>query len=115
MNEEYTNALITHAHELGFEVVPATGPEAAPFLIRPTVKFVEPGFYAGLAAGSSEVRMHVRITAPDGRVLDDIGMEHGTRGSMIYPSSGQRYREDAKRLGRWTAEYLARRVGAAAA
>ncbi len=111
MNEEYTNALVARAHELGYEVVLATGPESAPFLIRPSIHFIEPGFYA-FVSNPSEVRMNVRITAPDGRVLDEIQMSHRTQASaIINPSSGQRLRADGHGLGVWTAEYIGKRIG----
>jgi hypothetical protein len=111
MNEEYTSGLVARAHELGYEIVLATGPESAPFLIRPSVRFIEPGFYAFVSV-PSEVRMNVRVTAPDGRVLDEIQMTHHTQASaIINPSSGQRLRNDGRGLGIWTADYIAKLIG----
>jgi len=111
MNEEYTNALVAHAGESGIGVALATGPGTAPFLIRPSVHFIEPGYYVGVASGKSEVRMHVQITAPDGRVLDEIVMSHRTSGSLVNPGIGHRLRNDAEGLGKYTADYIAQRVG----
>jgi len=110
INEEYAKRLIEEANENGIRVVLATGPGAAPFIIRPAVRWLEPGYYVGVASGSSEVQMIVQITTPDGRVLDEIKIKHRTGGSVVHASSGQRLRSDGAGLGEITAEYLQKRV-----
>jgi hypothetical protein len=110
LNEQFLQKLVLHGHELGLDIVPATGPADAPFLIRPSVQFIEPGFYVGVAASPSHVEMMVRITAPDGKVLDEIAIDHGTQSGMVNPSSGQRLRSDGAGLGAGVAGYLATRV-----
>jgi hypothetical protein len=110
INEEYVNALIKSARDAGIEVVLGTGPGDAPFQIHPSIAWVEPGFYVGVASAPSQVRMRLQITAPDGRVLDEISMRHLTGASLLNPSSGGRFRSDGKGLGEWSAKYLKSRV-----
>lgn len=110
INEEFAKALMATAHDEGLTVVPATGPQSAPFMIRPYVSYVEGGFYVGVAAAPSEVRMTLRITTPDGRVLDEIAVNHKTGAGITRPSSGQRLRDDGEGLGEIVAKYLKTRV-----
>lgn len=110
INEEFVNALIKQAREAGIEVVLATGPNDAPFQVHPSIQWVEPGFYAGIVAAPSQTRMTLRITTPDGTVLDEISMKHVTGASLLNPSSGGRLRSDGRGLGAWTAKYLNSRV-----
>jgi len=113
INEEFAKRLIEEANENGIRVVLATGPGAAPFIIRSSVRWVEPGFYVGVASGASEVQMTVQITTPDGRILDEIKIKHRTGGSVVHASTGQRLRADGGGLGEITAEYLQKRVSGA--
>src|SRR4051794_27646085 len=46
INEAFAKAIIERAHDSGIQIDLATGPEDGPFVIRPTVQSVEPGFYA---------------------------------------------------------------------
>jgi hypothetical protein len=113
MNAEFTKELLARAHAEGIEVFLATSPADGPYLIRPSVAFVEPGYYAVVMAGASKVEMTVRITAPDGRVLDEITLAHGSIARNIdinLVSSGGRLRNDAKMLGMFVAKYLKSRV-----
>jgi hypothetical protein len=110
MNEEYAKHLIEEANERGIRVTLATGPASAPFIIRPAVRWLEPGFYVGVASGSSEVKMTVQITTPDGKVLDEIQMSHRTGASLVNSATGHRLRSDGAGLGEITAEYLEKRV-----
>jgi hypothetical protein len=118
MNEEFAKGLMAGASEAGIAVVPGTGPGAAPFEIRPHVSFVEPGFYAVVASKASEVRMTVRITAPDGRLIDEVMFSHSTDsqsglsigGISTNPSTGGRLRKSAEELGGLVAKYLRERT-----
>ncbi|APR84583.1 Hypothetical protein A7982_09932 [Minicystis rosea] len=118
LNDKFLEELRASAHGAAIEVVPATGPSDAPFIIRPSVTFVEPGFYVGVASGASQVEMTVRITTPDGRVLDEIALAHGTDsrsgfsvgGISLNPSSGGRLRKDGEALGNIVGAYLKTRV-----
>jgi hypothetical protein len=110
INEEFVNALIKQAREAGIEVVLGTGPADAPFQIHPSIAWIEPGFFAGVMGAPSQTRMKLRITTPDGRVLDEINMKHATGASFIYAASGGRLRKDGQGLGEWSAKYLKSRV-----
>lgn len=110
INEEYTRNVIEAAREAGITVVPATGPNLAPFEIRPEVTFLEPGYYVGVSSGPSQVNMVVRITRPDGGILDEVLMSHSTAGSLTNPSSTNRLTDDAEALGDVTVEYLQTRI-----
>ena len=110
INEEFVNGLIKKAREDGIEVVLGTGPGDAPFQIHPSIAWIEPGFYAYVVSAPSRVRMKLQITAPDGRVIDEITMQHATGATLLNPSSGGRYRSDGGGLGGWTAKYLNSRV-----
>jgi len=111
INEQFAAALVERSQANGIRVDLATGPQDGPFVIRPSVQFVEGGFYAFVAAESSRVEMNVRITTPDGRILDEIAVAHGTQATMTNPSSGGRLRDDGRVLGYIVARYLATRVG----
>src|SRR5262249_60800659 len=96
----------------GIKIDPATSPQAGPYVIRPYVKFVEPGFYAVVASEASKVEMDVKITTPDGRVLDEITLEHRTQGSLSeMAASGNRLRADGRVLGLYVARYVGTRIG----
>jgi hypothetical protein len=120
LNDRFLELLRARAREGNVEVVPATGPADAPFMIKPHVGFIEPGFYAGVAGARSMVQMNVRILAPDGRVLDEIELTHGTdprSGVSIggfaipsNPSSGGRLRKDGEALGGLVGAYVLTRV-----
>jgi hypothetical protein len=110
VNEEFTGGLMKEARELGLDVVLATGPNDAPFQIRPSIAWLEPGFFAGIVGAPSEVKMRLQIVLPDGRVLDEILMKHATPGNITTAASGTRLRSDGKGLGALTATYLSSRV-----
>ncbi len=111
INQEFARALIEEAQSAGIVVVPATGPGSAPFEIRPHISFIEPGFYAVVAAAPSEVQMSVQITLPNGQILDEIALTSRTSGGLdVTASSGGRLRRDGNRLGNWVAKYLIERV-----
>jgi hypothetical protein len=110
INEEFARNLIDGVRDEGINIALATGPGDAPFMIRPYIASIEPGFYAYIANKPSEVEMAVRITAPDGRVLDEIIVMHRTPATLTNPSSGGRLRSDGAGLGRLVARYLYSRV-----
>ncbi len=111
LNDKFLARLIADTGAAGIRVVPATGPADAPFTIRPAVHFIEPGFYAYVAAMPSRVQMSLRIVAPDGRILDEINLVHATGASMVTAASGSRLRSDGEALGAIVARYLRARVG----
>lgn len=107
LNDEFAKKLMEEARAAGIEVVKATGPADAPYLIRPHVAWIEPGFYIGISGGASDVKMTLQITSPDGRILDEIQLEHRTGGTVSEASTGQRLRSDGEGLGEAAAGYLA--------
>lgn len=104
--DEFAASLMARASEEGLTVVLGTGPNAAPFQVRPRIQSIEPGFYVGVASGASAVVMDLMITAPDGRLIDHVEITHR---SSDY-STGGRLRKDGKGLGAIAARYLAVRV-----
>jgi hypothetical protein len=111
LNEKFIERLMTKGHEVGLEFVPATGPADAPFLIRPSIAFLEPGFFAAVVSAPSEVHMNVKITTPDGRLLDEINLVHRTAAGFITAASGTRLRMDGDGLGAIVARYIHARTG----
>jgi hypothetical protein len=103
----FADALMSEAPGLLYP----TQPVPAAFIVRPIVDFVEPGFYAYVAAHPTEVGMRVEILAPSGQVLDVITIHSVIGASMTNAASGTRMKQAAEDCGRRTAEYLKTRVG----
>lgn len=110
IDTEFNKVLTEQAGAAGINIVKATGPGDAPFMIRPHVEFIEPGFYTYVINKASQVRMKVQITTPDGKVIDEIAIKHGTPASLTNPAVGNRLRDDGEALGAITASYLRVRV-----
>jgi hypothetical protein len=88
----------------------ATGPAPGVFIVRPIVSFIEPGFYAGIAAAPTVLRMRVVVLTSQGGLVDDFLVPSVIGASMVYASSGSRMRLAGEDLGRVTADYLKLRV-----
>ena len=110
IDTEFGKRLTEKATEAGISVVKATGPGDAPFMIRPKVEFIEPGIYTYVYNKASQVRMKIQITTPDGKVIDEIAIKHGTPASITNPAVGNRLRDDGESLGVIAAKYLQFRV-----
>jgi hypothetical protein len=120
VNEAFEKALTERAAEDDIEITASAEPTSAPFLIRPYVSFMEPGFYAVVTMASSEIKMTVRIMTPEGKILDEVSLSHktpppnpSTMDASINAdkkSPGGRWREDGRALGVLVAEYLTTRV-----
>lgn len=110
IDTEFGKVLMEKATGAGINVVKATGPGDAPFMIRPKVEFIEGGIYTYVYNKASQVRMKVQITTPDGKVIDEIAIKHGTPASITNPAIGNRLRDDGEGLGAITAQYLQVRV-----
>lgn len=110
IDTEFGKVLMEKATGAGINVVKATGPADAPFMIRPKVEFIEGGIYTYVFNKPSEVRMKVQITTPDGKVIDEIAIKHGTPASITNPAIGNRLRDDGEALGAIMAQYLQFRV-----
>src|SRR3990172_1653238 len=52
--------------------VSLTAPGGTPFTIAPRITYIEPGFYALVAAQATEVNLTLRILDAQGAVLDEI-------------------------------------------
>ncbi|MEZ4300091.1 MAG: hypothetical protein R3B70_34405 [Polyangiaceae bacterium] len=110
IDNEFNKTLTEGAASAGITIVKATGPADAPFMIRPKVEFIEGGIYTYVYNKPSEVRMKVQITTPDGKVIDEIAIKHGTPASLTNPAVGNRLRDDGEALGAIMAQYLKVRV-----
>lgn len=117
IDELFFAELRSEASAAGLQIDRASKP--APFVIRPIVQFIEPGFYAVVASAPSQVRMRVLIETADGTVLDIIELLHQTDsassgwsvgGISTNPSSGGRLRDDASWIGEAVGEYLVERA-----
>jgi hypothetical protein len=102
----YSDALMAEGKGLLYP----TQPNRNAFIVRPIVLFVEPGFYAYVAAHPTEVEMRVEILAPSGQPLDAITIRSVIGASMTNAASGTRMQQAAEDLGQRTAEYLKTRV-----
>ena len=78
--------------------------------VRARVLFIEPGFYAYVAARPTEVVMRLKVLSAQGAVLDEIEVQVAVGASMVTPSSGGRLRMAGRRLGEIAADYLLQRV-----
>jgi hypothetical protein len=114
INSEFVRSLLAVSQDNGIDVVLAARPTDAPFLIRPMVQFVEPGFEAIIVKAPARIEAVVRITAADGRVLDEITVK-GTSDDAVSGfgerfSSGGRLRVAGKAIGVYVGKYLRTRV-----
>ncbi len=107
MNEEFSKKLVGEAADDGIAVAPG---DDGDFVIEPKITWLEPGFYVGVAAKSSETHMTLIIRDREGKVVDEITMTHSTPASLTNPAVGNRLRDDAEGLGAYAAEYLAKRT-----
>ncbi|KYF89706.1 hypothetical protein BE20_19815 [Sorangium cellulosum] len=120
INEEFAKALVEDAKEEGIEVAEAAGTTSAPFVLKPYVGYMNPGFYAVVSSAPSQIRLTLRITTRDGKVLDEV--QFSSRTPSPIPNTalsaadadkltmGGRWREDARVIGAYAARYLASRV-----
>jgi hypothetical protein len=118
INDIYTEKLIARAADSGIQVVRATGPQDAPFVLRPHITFIEPGFYTAIVNKASEIRMTLKITDPNGLVLDEIIIHRtvASSGGIISSAisntmtSGGRLKQAGEGAGDVSGKYLKYRV-----
>jgi hypothetical protein len=103
LNAEYLRSLIEAGRAVGIHIVPATTPQTAQFLIRPSITSIDQGQGA---KWPSAVRMLVRVGTMDGTVYDTVEIQNR---STAYAAE-DRLRNDGQELGRTTVEYLKTRV-----
>jgi hypothetical protein len=104
----FVENLTSAAASKGISVI--TGATGAPFIIRPKVNYIEPGFYAYVSAMASDVKMYIQIATPEGAVIDEFQIENGTEGSLGKASTNSRLKHDGTALGKFAARYLAART-----
>ncbi|UQA62404.1 hypothetical protein [Polyangium aurulentum] len=88
----------------------AAAPVAGPYIVRPVITFIEPGFYAGIVAQAAEVRLTLELLSPQGAVLDRVLMTSTVAATLTNPSSGGRLRAAGEGLGAQVAAYMRTRV-----
>lgn len=108
LQEEFNKSVRVGGNDAGLQLV--LGESGAPFIVKPKVDFIEPGFYAYVAAKPSQVKMTVKIVAQDGSVQDEFLVENETGASLGDASTAARLREDGEGLGEKVARYLSVRV-----
>jgi hypothetical protein len=107
VSEKLIAAMKAQAKDEGLRVDSAAGEVKAPFIVKPWVQFMEPGFYAYMVNRNSEMRVRVTIETADGKELDVIELTHETPASMgPNISAGGRWRSDADWIGDAIGEYL---------
>lgn len=102
LNSEFANALTARVGKEGIRIG-----DGAAFILRPTIFWIEPGYYAGIAQGNGETKMTLQIVSLDGKVLDEIVLH----GAMPGFTTRQRMARNGELLGRYAADYLESRVG----
>jgi hypothetical protein len=110
MNEEFTEALVARASSEDVIVVRAATAADAPFFVRASVTFYEPGVFTGVFNMDTLLKATVQLTDPAGRVLDEFSIEATSPASLFNPSTGGRARDAASQLGKLAAMYIIHRV-----
>jgi hypothetical protein len=106
MITHFAEGLIAEGESFDFP----TQPSPTTFIVRAIVEFVEPGFYAVVAAHPTELDVRVEILAPTGQVVDVIGLHVVVPAGMTNAASGTRMRQAAANAGQITADYLKSRT-----
>ena len=92
------------------EVLFAKPEEKAPFLVRPRVMYIEPGFYAVTASRPTEVRITIEVLNDQNEVIEIVNLRKSVPGTLNNPSTGERLKSAAETLGENTAAYLRSRI-----
>jgi len=108
MDDRFVEALREEAAEAGLKVVPES--ETSRYVVRGHVRFIEPGFYAYVAAQPSETRIVVTVTTAEGEVVDEIEVVHQTNATITNAAVSNRVRKDAEMIGKAVGKYLRGRV-----
>jgi hypothetical protein len=105
----YASKVTEGAYVRKLQVSAEPGARRGAVTIRPIVSFIEPGYYAGIAAAGAEIGARVQL-ADEGGVFEEIELKVGSGNAF---STGERVRMAAAELGRQTVLYLAGRAGVA--
>ncbi len=106
--EEFGKAIRAGGTQAGLNIT--LGGTPAPFVIRPKVDYIEPGYYAYVSSSASGVKVTMKITTADGKDVDEVLLEHHTSASMGSASVESRVRADGEGMGAQAAQYIAQRV-----
>src|SRR6478609_8927359 len=106
--EEFDKAIRATGTSAGLSIT--VGESGAPFIIKPKVDYIEPGFYAYVSSSASGVKVTMKIVSADGKEVDEILLEHHTSASMGKASVESRVRHDGEGMGTQAAQYIATRV-----
>jgi len=107
INQQFVKELTTEAKYEGINVTPAAEAVGVPFVIRPYIPTMMAGNFGGIAA----VAMKVQITTPDGRVLDEIGMQPPPANQGLFNGyTGEQLWKWGLAFGDIVTDYLKKRV-----
>lgn len=106
--QQFGSALVEKAQGLQIAGMPA--PDAQTFVVKPTLTWIEPGFYAGVARHDTEAEINIQIFTQQGQIVDEIVVRSRIAATLTNPSSGGRLRDAGNDLGRVAANYLLTRT-----
>jgi hypothetical protein len=104
--EEFGNGYTDARENVGAATAPGEG-----FVVKSHVTWIEPGFYAAVAARPTEVKMTVQVLDKAGVVQDEFLIHSAIQATLTNPSSGGRLRDAGKDLGHVVAKYMRKRTG----
>jgi hypothetical protein len=103
--EEFGSGYTDARETVGVASAPGEG-----FVVKSHVTWIEPGFYAAVAARPTEVKMTVQVLDKGGVVQDEFLIHSAIPASMTNPSTGGRLRDAGKDLGHVVAKYMRKRT-----
>jgi hypothetical protein len=106
---DLSSHLVERARANGLALVQVAAPGDAPFLVWPRVTYIDRG-----TGSHSDLRVRVRITSADGRLVDEIAVRHTTPDDAHFPTPTTRLLEDSRVIAALVADHLARRARPAA-
>jgi hypothetical protein len=104
--EEFGNGYTDDREAVGVAAAAGEG-----FVVKSNVTWIEPGFYAAVAARPTEVKMTVQVLDKAGVVQDEFLIRSAIQATLTNPSTGGRFRDAGKDLGRVVAKYMKKRTG----
>lgn len=109
--QEFANRfLATCQARSPIQLVVGPPPDANTMILRPMVRFYEPGIFTYVVNINTQVDMAVHLVRPDGAVLEEIAMRTVVQASFFNISSGGRLRTAGANLGGYVGEYVRRRT-----
>jgi hypothetical protein len=77
VNAKFFETLTKKAAEVGIEIVSATAPNKAPFVVHIHASRIEPGYYVGITTQPGMVSLDVTISSVNGKPCDRTGAGNG--------------------------------------